>query len=435
MTTTEDKRPTQPTKRLRDLFSKTSEDSVIFATDVLSQPKGKRTIEYDFDVHHQCARSLPIARRDDIILLSAALDEPYYEWLKAHDLTSHHVISYNQEKPRPLSDLIKEDPEPIRRKMEEIGKPFIFVPYYCSDNDITCAELLGIPAFGCKEAITRKYFNKVSFKEECKRLEIPMVDGGHHELQTHSPLDQDSMAEIVQRLLANYGKVLIRGAEDSNTRSFFVADSPDIQDLYDKLVANQDESVLIEPLMNVISSPNAQWIIDLEGKAHFIGITAQQFQGFKWAGNMSGQYYSKRVFDYIKKTSKQVVEQMQSHDYRGVIGIDYIVCEEGIFPIENNARLTGSTFAVALTDEVRAKIPDVRCWKFYKAHTTPCSFDDLCSRIGNMLYDGIKVNSVFPFLTDLLEKDGSLIVHLFAEDMYHIDFMQEALAYAGITRT
>ncbi|MCB0319375.1 MAG: hypothetical protein KDD60_00535, partial [Bdellovibrionales bacterium] len=385
--------------------------------------------------HFQCARSLPMASPNDIVVLSAPIDSAYVEWLHNLGLSTKHIVSYNQtESPRLLTDLILENPKPIQQALQNVGNNAIYVPFYCSNTDIDCARRIGVPAFGCDEEVTRKYFNKVSFKEKCKELNIPMVDGSHHDIDPESPFDQEMMAEVVSRLLSNYGTVLIRGAEDSNTRSFFLADSPDIQDLYEKLVENQDTSVLIEPFLNVISSPNAQWCIDLHDEIHFIGITAQQFQGFKWAGNMAGQYYSARVYDYMKSTSRLIVEQMRDHGYRGIIGIDYIVCEEGIFPIENNARLTGSTFAMAITERVKKKIPNINCWKFFKAKTDPCTFEELKKDIGHILYDGKKTNSVFPFLTDLLETKGTFIAHLLAEDMYHIDFLQEALSLRGIHR-
>jgi len=407
-------------------------ESCIFATDVLSQPKGKRTIEYDTDIHYQTARALVLAQDSDVVVLTAPLHTEYHKWLRSFGLSTDKVVSYNQKTdPKILSELILSNPSPVK---ELISKDYTFVPFYCSEQETECAKVLGTKLFGCDEGITLQFFDKVKFKEECKMLGIPMLDGDYHDVNPESPFDQDNLAEIVSRLLSNHGKVVIRGAQDSNTRSFFVADSPDIQDLYEKLIENQDQAVLIEPLLNVISSPNAQWLIDLNHELHFIGITAQQFQGFKWAGNLSGQYYSSRVYDYIKSTSRLIAEKMKERGYIGVTGIDYIVGEKEIYPIENNARLTGSSFGIELTSSVKRFIPEVQAWKFFKASTTPCSFDELLYRLQGIVFDGIDTNCVFPFMTDLLETKGTFIAHLFAEDMYHIDYLQEALSLRGINR-
>lgn len=404
----------------------------IFACDVLSQPKGSRTIQYDKDIHYQTARGLALARESDVVVLSSPLDKPYHSWLRSFGFSTDQVFSFNQtSEPKILADLILAEPSGLK---ELIDDEHLFVPFYCSEKDIECAKVLGTKIFGCTEDITLQFFDKVKFKDECKILGISMLEGDYHDVNPESPFDQNNLAEIVSRLLANHGKVLIRGSQDSNTRSFFVADSPDIQDLYEKLIENQDQAVLIEPLLNVISSPNAQWCIDLDGNLHFIGITAQQFQGFKWAGNLSGQYYSTRVYDYIKSTSRLIAERMKERGYIGVTGIDYIVGEKEIYPIENNARLTGSSFGIELASRVKEFLPDVQAWKFFKAQTAPCSFDKLLRKLDGIVFDGKDTNCVFPFLTDKLSSTGTFIVQLFAEDMYHIDYLQEALSLRGINR-
>lgn len=418
----------------RDRFSSSPEEIVIFACDVLSQPKGEQTRRIDPHIHYQCARALPIARDEDVVVLTAPLNQPYYEWLRSNSFGPEHVISYNLAEPQLLSTLIVENSAPILNVVQASARRPVYVPYYCSEAELRVAEVLQAALFGSDPKVTRRFFNKLSFKDECIALGIPMVEGSHHEINADSALNKAEMAEIVRRLLSNFGQVIIRGTEDSNARSLFLAASPDIQELYTKLVDNCDTTVLIEPFLNVISSPNAQWCIDRDGGKHFIGITAQFFQGFKWAGNFSGQYYSSRVYGNIRESSRLIVEEMERQGYRGIVGIDYIVCEEGIFPIENNARLTGSSFAIALTDEIRSRIPEVTCWKFFKAKTAPCSIEDLFKKMESVLYDGTRVNSVFPFMVDLVPETGTFIAHLCAEDMYHIDYLQDALAFHGIVR-
>lgn len=423
-----------PQRVFRDLFSSDREETVVFAADVLAQPKGQRTLQVDPHVHLQCARALPIAREQDIVILTGPLSQPYHEWLRSHGYGPAQVVSYASATPAILSECIRENPSPVREAIAKSGRKPVYVPYYCSESEQEVARLLDASLFGSDPTLTRRFFNKSSFKEECLALGIPMVEGAHHEINAASALNQAEMAEIVRRLLSYHGRVIIRGTEDSNARSLFLADSPDIQELYNRLIENADTSVLIEPFLNVISSPNAQWCIDRAGKIHFIGITAQFFQGFKWAGNFSGQYYSPRVYGYIRESSKKIAEEMARRGYRGIMGIDYIVCEEGIFPIENNARLTGSSFAIALTDEIRTRLPGVSCWKFFKARTAPCSFEELLQRIDRVVYNGERTNCVFPFMVDQLGETGTFIAHLCAEDMYHIDYLQDALGFCGVTR-
>lgn len=80
-----------------------------------------------------------------------------------------------------------------------------------------------------------------------------------------------------------------------------------------------------------------------------------------------------------------------------MVGLDYIVSREGIFPVENNARFNGSSYVGMLVhniEQVAATL--VPFWKFTKTRTSPCSFPELIDRLGPYLYDGSQLNCVFP---------------------------------------
>ncbi|MCI5064152.1 hypothetical protein MRY87_00350, partial [bacterium] len=385
--------------RLRESLSANSEQSVLFAADIRSQPAGDALGARDPFLHHQCERALPIAEQEDIVVLQGPLDEYYHQWLRSLDLSTDHIVAYGERRASgPLASLIRQNPAPVRKMLNDSTAP-VYLPFYPSEEDLLCAKELGIPVLGCDEATTTKYFDKLSFKQECERIGVTTIEGHHHDIDVTSPLNEEEMGELIHRLLTNYEKVIVRGTDGAGGTSAYTVGSSDIKTLYEQLIASEDQTVLIEPFLNVISSPNDQWAINNGGEIHHLGLSAQLFQGLKHAGNFFGQYYSPRVTKYIEENSLKIVQAMAEGGYRGVLGIDYIVCEEGIFPIENNARMNGSTFALELFNIARERIDGLHCWKFYKARCEKSDFPQFQKKVQKFLYDGEKRNSLFPFMT------------------------------------
>lgn len=416
---------------LRECISRDDSETVIFACDALSQPCYRRLFrEVDPLVHTKTARALPIAREHDVVVLSGRLDPDYYAWLRGLGLGSRHVAAYGRPKADvPLSALILADPAPVQRAVACGGRRPVFVPFYSGEEETRVAELLGAELFGCREDISLKYFNKESFKQACLKLNIAMVDGSSCDVPGLRVCD---LEEIVLKLLQSYPSVLIRGSLGAAGSSAYQVSSADVGDVLENIRKSRDKKMLIEPFLQVIASPNDQWAIDRQGCIHYLGISAQLFSGLRHVGNLQGQYFSERIAEYIRRTSLKIVHDMAVHGYRGVLGIDYIVTSHGIYPIENNARLNGSSFTLAIVDRLAERHGRIPCWKFFKASVEPCSFTVLARRLAPLLYDGSSSNSVFLYDCDALPVNGTFTCVLLAEDMYHIDHLTRALEELGV---
>ena len=118
----------------------------------------------------------------------------------------------------------------------------------------------------------------------------------------------------------------------------------------------------------------------------------------------------------------------------GVIGLDYIVTDDGIFPIENNARFNGSSYVSMIVDNIEKLTSPIPFWKFLKIKTAACTFPELTERIKPILYDGNKLNSLFPFNCYDLPVSGNFAVILLAENMDMISSMEESLKAMGVKR-
>ena len=125
---------------------------------------------------------------------------------------------------------------------------------------------------------------------------------------------------------------------------------------------------------------------------------------------------------------------MAEFGYRGVVGIDYIVSDEGIFPVENNARFNGSSYVSMIVDNIEKLTSPIPYWKFIKIKTSPCSFLGLTERTKSVLYNGNKLNSVFPFNCDALPETGNFAVILLAQNLDQILYLKESLKEMGVKR-
>lgn len=417
---------------LRYCLSQDETESVVFACDVLSQPHYRKAVKKtDHTVHLKCSRALPVAEEQDVVVLSGALDREYHAWLRTLGFSTDHVVEYGHPTAfEPLSQTIKRDPKPVLETISKAGGKPVYVPFYSGAAETEAAKLLEADLFGCEEEIGLKYFNKESFKAECIKLGIPMVNGSTHSV--HGMLDKD-FALLVSNLLKTYPSVIVRGSLGSAGSSAFFINNPDVSEVLRQIKDSNDSEVLVEPFLKVIASPNDQWAIGRGGEIWHLGTSAQLFEGLKHVGNIQGRYFSARVSNYVLETSSKIVGSMAAHGYRGILGIDYIVTEEGIYPIENNARMNGSSFTLAIIDRLNQQQEGtIRNWKFYKAQTTPCSYLELVRRIEPLIYDGTNINAVFPYDCDALSTSGVFTPVVVAEDTYHLDFMIQALEELGI---
>ena len=73
-------------------------------------------------------------------------------------------------------------------------------------------------------------------------------------------------------------------------------------------------------------------------------------------------------------------------------------------------------------------------WKFIKTRTSPCTFPELVSRLGGHLYDGHKLNAVFPLNCKELSSSGDFAIVLLGEYLEQITQLEDSLKGMGVTR-
>ncbi|SES85504.1 Carbamoylphosphate synthase large subunit [Methanococcoides vulcani] len=416
---------------LRKCISNNDNELIIYGADNFSQFPRR-----DASVNSKCDRALPVARRDDLVVLRGKLDHEYHKWLRSHGLGSDHVVEYNaHSREMTLSELIVNDPEPVKKIIRQIGKKPVYVPWFSGRMETEAANALGSDLFGATETATLKYNDKSAFKTVCRQLGVSVVEGTLFEMHPENNKNCIEMKNIINGYLSTCKTVIIRGTLGEAGMSLYKTKGNDISEIYHEIAVSGEKSIIIEPFLNVFSSPTDQWVINRDGNINSLGMRDQICErGMVHIGTLKGAKTSPDILNYITKTSAKIVNNMAEFGYRGVVGIDYIVSDDGIFPVENNARFNASSYVSMIVDNIEELISPIPYWKFIKIKTAACSFLELTERIKPVLYDGKKLNSVFPFNCDTLPLSGDFAVILLAENMDEIYNMEESLKEMGVKR-
>lgn len=409
---------------LRNCISNNADELVIFGADNFAQfPRRNGSIR------SSCDRALPGASKNDVVVLRGKQDLEYYQWLRSHDMGPDHVVQYeDSSRDLSLSERIVKHPEPILEIIQETGRKPVYVPWYSGKMETNAARRLGAELFGATGAATLKYNDKSEFKRICQELDIPVVAGDSFIVNPEDSLNAGDMARVVNSHLATRGKVIIRGTLGEAGISLYQTTGNDLPELYDKIAASGEEMVIIEPFLEVVSSPGDQWAIDRNGAIAHLGVTDQICErGMVHIGTQHGLPLGEGLSKDIARTSRKIVKHMSEHGYRGVLGIDYIVTDDGIFPVENNARFNGSTYVRLIVENLENKGHQVDYWKFIKIKTQPCSFAEFADRFQDILYDGIKHNSIFPYNCNALGTTGDFAVIILARNLNHLVYLEQIL--------
>ncbi len=422
-----------PEPRLRECISYNDKELIIFGADNFSQFPHR-----DKSIRSSCDRALAGASAADLVVLRGNQNHEYYNWLLSLGLGSDNVVSYDQQSSEySLAQCIVKNPMPILECIEKTGRRPVYVPWFSGQPEAEAAKAINATLFGATEAATLKYNEKGKFKNICQELEIPVVAGTLFKIDPENSANRENMRHAVLKHLTITDEVIIRGTLGESGMSLYRTDGTNTLSLYDKIVCSGEKKIIIEPFLDVVSTPNDQWVIGTKGITHHLGIASQICEnGMVHIGTQNCPPLSNRVSDLIMETSGIITNHMAAFGYNGVLGIDYIVTRDGgIFPVENNARFNGSTYVRLILDQLEKNHFTPACWKFIKISIKPCSFPTLVTKLGTLLYDGIKLNSVFPYNCNQIESNGCVAIILLSEDYHHLVHLEKALHKIGIKRT
>lgn len=419
----------EPSQTFRECISSNDNECLIYGADNLSQ-----FAQSNGHISSKCDRALAAARSNDVVVLRGKPGLDYQTWLRSLGLGTDHIVAYDGfSGKKMLSQLIVENPEPVKRIIRSINKSPVYVPWFSGETEEMAAKTIGADLFGAPAVLTWKYNDKSIFKKICRQLNIPVVEDTLFSIHTENKNSPVEMENIIRQYLSEYQRVLIRGTQDNKGVSLvFNTNGNDIHTLCRKICRLRIDQVLIEPCLNFFSSPNDQWIITRERKICHVGILDQILKDMHHIGNIKMKAPFPVETDYIFDTSLKIVQDMADSGYIGVIGIDYIVTDSGVYPVENNARFNGSSYMKIIMDNIEDLIGLIPCWKSIKVKIKPCSYNTLAKQITPILFDGRKSESVFPCNCDELDTTGDFAVILLAPDLKRIADLEQTLNDMGV---
>ncbi len=309
-------------KTFRECISNDDNELIIYAADNFSQFPRRTS-----SVTSKCDRALPAATSNDLVVLRGTLDYEYHNWLRSLNLGSDFVVEYGKDSEGlTLSELIINNPEPIKKIINQTGRKPLYVPWFSGNMENKAAHILGAELFGASEAETLKYNDKASFKIICQQLNIPVVEGVSFEIQPQNSNNYLMMQDIIKNYLCSYDTVIMRGTLGESGMSLYKTNGNDISEIYQEISDSGEKVIIIEPFLDVSSSPNDQWIISRDCSINHLGIREQICKsGLIHTGTIKKALISDANLKYIKEISLKLVNKMANTGYKGVVGIDYII--------------------------------------------------------------------------------------------------------------
>jgi len=165
-----------------------------------------------------------------------------------------------------------------------------------------------------------------------------------------------------------------------------------------------DERLFIfQPFIESAETPNLQFYVG-EKDVTLFGETVQVLNPqMGHVGNLFDRSENKTARDLMIKWGVALAMESASLGYRGVLGVDFIVTQDGsVYPIEMNARHNTSTHALWFVNRLLTKDPMIQApsgmaayWGYSVSRSLSAS--EWLDALGNLAFDPSKMRGVLPY--------------------------------------
>tara|TARA_R110000737_G_scaffold2923_10_gene9320 strand:- start:101029 stop:102270 length:1242 start_codon:yes stop_codon:yes gene_type:complete len=227
-------------------------------------------------------------------------------------------------------------------------------------------------------------------------LQPILVDLGLPTIST-TITNREELISKTRDLLNETGAVMVRSDLSIGGLGVWKVESDtDLDTLHtDAKRSNPDRLFILQPLLDVTSSPNVQYDITEQG-FKFLGVSEQQMtQSFAFGGNEFPSPFGDDP--RLIEQSDRVAEWLHTKGYLGLVGIDFIVTvDDHIYIVEINPRVNTSTFPLMLCSRLGRKAFRLVTGIRAGAHT---GFQQMAETISpDLLYDPNRGNGVIPLM-------------------------------------
>lgn len=306
------------------------------------------------------SRAALLAREGDHVVMDTAPDPDWIALLASLGISGFttHVPSAGGGS---LCERVLGDPRLMDTLSSTIGT---VEPYMGAQDSETLAALLGAAYAAPPSTMTRSLNHKATLNALLERTGLSVIPT--------MTATRRGLIRSVEDELSEHGPQVVRADISIGGHGVWsVASREDLDRLRSRVSASPEDRVfLIQPKLDVVRSPNVQFLIDQSGGVTLVGVSDQTLTPeLAFVGNTFPSASS--IHNELVHDARLIADRLAEEGYKGYMGVDFIETRNGYrFVIEINPRVNTSTFAHAVRERVGASA-------FELAVSVPCA-DEPC---------------------------------------------------------
>ncbi len=372
---------------------------VLFAHETLSVPGIDHLKNKINGIGRYPERVLPLAYKEDTVVLREAPDESYLEFLDHVGFERPNLLILKKDKPIPRSII-------NHNTLNGEYKDHTYAPFYGGEQDRKAAKRLGATFYAPESIVTNSFYDKSSFKDICRSIGLHTAEGQIFEKNSGEKVLED----LLRRYSEKTSEVIVRGTKGASGTSAYFGNKRNFKDLISQIMNDPEERFLVEEKYNIVESPSSIYSIDSNKNLFHLADTKQLLdKKLIHQGNYFPFDKKSAATFQMQMIGEKIGTEMAQSGYIGPFGIDFIITEDcEIIPTECNARMTGAIYPLDIIRRIEKVTNNkVGCAKS-KNIVLPGvkSFDQLMelTKLRQLLFNGENNTGMFPFNTGNLNE-------------------------------
>ena len=371
-------------------------------------------------------RALLLAEPEDVVCLAEPIEPEYLDYLSSLGLSfsADRIVVVPAGPHDLLVDTLAASPAHLAQVAALLGDgPARLDPVIASCREFRLAEALRrvrpapLEVVGGNVAVVDVASRKEAMRDIARELGLPVARGEVVALDLSSGRrDPAPLRAAIARGISRFGSVLVRGSDGAGGSSTFMVGSGGLspEQVCTEVAGRGEAAVyLVEEFLPVTLSPNVLlWVEPGTGAATLVSVTDQI-----WGGPLV--HFGNRLpsvaatVDAMIDASFRFADRLTRAGYSGWLGFDFIEYTIGgevrwAFA-EVNPRANGSTYPVVMLQRLAAAArasgrPAPRALATNRTPAQACSFRELRTRLGDLLYDPARGSGVLPYATGALRE-------------------------------
>ncbi len=394
--------------KLRDVLSEGNESILFIHSNSKKNNEEARYLE----------RPLIIANENDVVIYKGS-DRDYLNYLRSINLGTRKLKLISNNKDIPITDLILNNTINFNNEFQGYSASF----FSDLDKQKLIADKLNLDfKFNINFDDIKKFSDKIYFKELSTSLGIPIVKGEIFTLDSSYEKSKIYFKEILKKELKNSNELIVRASRGSG-RNFNI-NSSNLESKLNSIFSSREQfemdlnneiSYLIDPKIDLKSSPNVTFYINKLGLILPLTINDQEIKNLKHKGNNFD--FKNPIDDYkLFEYSLRYANKIASSGYNGVFGIDFLKTNNGnLFGCEINLRINGNNYARAAIDQVENNLNSKVNYAYSTSLRLPKkmnSFKKFYEYFKEEIYNGEKISGIIPYNTYRLMFNNINVVYM-----------------------